>query len=184
METDIYSVDETRTLAEVYDALGEGTPERRQRLYPVLDTDGALIGVLPWSVVLAGRLDRNHRVADVMVAPTAVAHPDEILRSVADRMAGLNLGVLPVVDRDGSGHLDGLITQFNLLQARQKLLEEERHAERVLTLRRVSSAQTTDNGAPDDTGSSSDSGSDSLADEGADPAMAVIAPDGGGGSAS
>ncbi len=39
-------------------------------------------------------------------------------------------------------HLDGLITQFDLLEARQKLLEEERRAERVLTLRRVSAAAT------------------------------------------
>ncbi len=33
--------------------------------------------------------------------------------------------------------MDGLITQFDLLAARQKLLEEERHAERVLNLRRI-----------------------------------------------
>ena len=49
-------------------------------------------------------------------------------------------------------HLDGLITQFDLLQARQKLLEEERHAERVLTLRRAA--------APGATGPESASGSD------------------------
>jgi predicted transcriptional regulator len=59
------------------------------------------------------------------------------LRSVADRMAALGLGVIPVVDRADASHLDGLITQFDLLMARQKLLEEERRAERVLTLRRV-----------------------------------------------
>ena len=72
-----------------------------------------------------------------MVPPTAVAHPDEILRGVADRMATLGLGVLPVVDRADATHLDGLVTQFDLLEARQKLLEEERHAERVLTLRQL-----------------------------------------------
>ena len=52
-------------------------------------------------------------------------------------MAALGVGVIPVVDRADTGHLDGLVTQFDLLEARQKLLEEERHAERVLTLRRV-----------------------------------------------
>ncbi|MHB8505297.1 MAG: hypothetical protein ACYDEN_06195, partial [Acidimicrobiales bacterium] len=59
------------------------------------------------------------------------------LRGVADRMAALDLGVLPVVDRTDTRHLDGLVSQFDLFAARQKLLEEERHAERVLTLRRV-----------------------------------------------
>jgi len=67
----------------------------------------------------------------------SVAHPDEILRSVADRMATLGLGVLPVIDRSDPTQLEGLITQFDLLNARQKLLEEERHAERVLTLRQM-----------------------------------------------
>ena len=42
-----------------------------------------------------------------------------------------------MVDRSEATRLDGLITQFDLVAARQKLLEEERHAERVLTLRRV-----------------------------------------------
>jgi hypothetical protein len=55
-------------------------------------------------------------------------------------MAALGVGVIPVVDRADTGRLDGLITQFDLLTARQKLLEEERHAERVLTLRRVASS--------------------------------------------
>ncbi len=52
-------------------------------------------------------------------------------------MAALGLGVLPVVDRSDPRYLDGLVTQFDLLEARQKLLEEERRAERVLTLRRL-----------------------------------------------
>ena len=55
-------------------------------------------------------------------------------------MAAQGIGVIPVVERTDSKHLRGLITQFDLLQARQKLLEEERHAERVLTLRRVAPA--------------------------------------------
>ena len=67
----------------------------------------------------------------------ALAHPDEVLRTVADRMAQHGLGVLPVVERADTARLVGLVTQFDLLQARQKLLEEERHAERVLTLRRA-----------------------------------------------
>jgi hypothetical protein len=67
----------------------------------------------------------------------AVAYSDEILRTVADRMVHESIGVLPVVEQADTSRLVGLITQFDLLQARQKLLEEERHAERVLTLRRA-----------------------------------------------
>jgi CBS domain-containing protein len=138
MDTDVYTVDPTRLIADLYDVLGEGSPERRQRLYPVLDARLRLVGLLPWSAVLAGREDPERRVHDAMIAPLAIAYPDEILRAVADRMAAHDLGVIPVVERSDRDHLEGLITQFDLLQARQKLLEEERHAERVLTLRRVS----------------------------------------------
>lgn len=49
-------------------------------------------------------------------------------------------------DRADHCRLDGLVTQFDLLEARQKLLEEERHAERVLTLRRLRPVRL--NGSP------------------------------------
>jgi H+/Cl- antiporter ClcA len=136
MDTDVFTVEPTRRVSNLYRALGEGSPERRQRLYPVLDPNGDLVGVLPWSAVLASR-SGGQAVHEIMISPTGIAYPDEILRSVADRMASLGLGVIPVVDRADAKHICGLITQFDLLTARQKLLEEERHAERVLTLRRV-----------------------------------------------
>ena len=148
MDTDVYTIEADRPIDDLYQALPEGSPERRQRLYPVLDATGALVGVVPWSAVLAGRAAGAGAVSEIMVPTTAVAYPDEILRGVADRMAAHSLGVLPVVDRDDARHLDGLITQFDLLTARQKLLEEERHAERVLTLRRVRTAQQPTSSAP------------------------------------
>jgi len=136
MDTDVFTVEPDRPLSDLYGALGEGSPERRQRLYPVLGNGGELVGILPWSSVLAARAtDQN--VCEVMLAPRAIAYPDEILRTVADRMAELGIGVIPVVERTDAKRLRGLITQFDLLRARQKLLEEERHAKRVLTLRRV-----------------------------------------------
>jgi chloride channel protein, CIC family len=135
MDTEICTTEPGRPLAEVYQALPEGSPQRRQRLYPVIGPAGALVGVLPWSAVLAGRSGSDQQVRHVMLAPKAVAYPDEVLRSVADRMAALGLGALPVVGRSDAGRLEGIVTQFNLLQAREKLLVEERHAEKLLALR-------------------------------------------------
>ncbi len=136
MDTDVLTVAPAQRVADLYAALPEGSPRRRQRLYPVVDDSGELRGVLPWSAVLEAKDDRTRLARDAMMDPVAIAYPDEILRGVADRMAGSELGVLPVVDRADTSRLQGLITQFDLLSARQKLLEEERHAERVLTLRR------------------------------------------------
>jgi len=137
METEVYAVAPERPMPDLYRTLTEGSAARRQRLYPVVDAAGRLAGVVPWSRVLAERSRPRRTVGDAMVRPVSVAHPDEILRSIADRMASLELGVLPVVDRSDPTRLLGLISQFDLLRARQKLLEEERTAERILTLRRL-----------------------------------------------
>ena len=142
MDTDLYTFDPERPLAEAYDALPEGSAARRQRLYPVIDATAGLLGVLPWSAVLAGKDQPNLRVRDAMITSPSVARPDEVLRDVADRMAALGLGALPVVDRARPQRLEGLVTQFDLLEARQKLLEEERHAERILTLRKVTASKS------------------------------------------
>ena len=152
MDTDVYTVEPTRQLTDIYQSLSEGSLERRQRLYPVLSTDGRLVGVLPWSTVLAARDHPARQVHEAMIPPIAMAHPEEILRSVADRMAACDLGVIPVVDSNDTSHLVGLITQFDLLQARQKLLEEERHAERVMTLRWVATGRAEHGAATDEPG--------------------------------
>ncbi len=148
MDTDIYTLDPERSLAEVYQSLPEGSTERRQRLYPVIDADSRFIGVLPWSAVLDARQHPGMEVRRAMLSAPAVAYPDEILRSIADRMAALGLGVLPVVVRSNRTQLVGLVTQFDLLNARQKPLEEERHAERVLTLRQMVNRRNGSAGAP------------------------------------
>ncbi len=135
MDTEVFAVTPQRALGDLYAHLGEGSAERRQRLFPVLDDAGALVGALAFSAVLAGRHTPHRTVGEAMIAAPSVAYPDEILRPVADRMASLELGVLPVVDRDG--RLRGLLNQFHLVRARQKLLVEERHAERPLRLRRA-----------------------------------------------
>jgi chloride channel protein, CIC family len=149
MEAEVYTVSPDRPLADLYGSLTEGSEARRQRLYPVVDDSERFLGLVPWSAVLAEPSDSHRTAGDVMLRPVGIAYPEEILRTIADRMASLELGVLPVVDRSDPGKLLGLISQFDLLRARQKLLEEERTSERVLTLRRVrSSIRTGDSGGP------------------------------------
>jgi CBS domain-containing protein len=95
-----------------------------------------------WPLRRTGKDQPNLVVRDAMVTSPSVARPDEVLRNVADRMAALGLGALPVVDPSCPQRLEGLVTSFDLLEARQKLLEEERHAERILTLRKVTAPKS------------------------------------------
>jgi CBS domain-containing protein len=69
-----------------------------------------------------------------MVRNPVVAHPDEVLRPVAARMAEHQLGALPVVAREDPRLLVGLVTEFELLDGRRRQLEEERKRERTLML--------------------------------------------------
>ncbi|HET7571538.1 MAG TPA: chloride channel protein [Gaiellaceae bacterium] len=62
-----------------------------------------------------------------------VAYPDEVLRTVATRMAEHRVDTLPVVAR-GDGEVVGTVTVFDLLAARRRQLLEDRHRERPLPL--------------------------------------------------
>jgi hypothetical protein len=49
-------------------------------------------------------------------------------------MADNHVGVLPVIDNMENKKLCGLITQFELLTGRHRILQEERHRERIFKM--------------------------------------------------
>lgn len=137
MQTNVVTVEPTTRLVDLYASLPEGSPERSQRLYPVLDEENRLVGSIAWSLVLAAKDAPDQCVSDVMLSRPVTGFADEILRAVADRMVRQGVGVVIIVSRNDPSRIEGLVNQFDMLAAREKLLVEERHAERVLSLRRV-----------------------------------------------
>jgi len=114
---------------------------RRERLYPVVDAERRLLGVVRWGDLpellreqgaAAGRL-----LAEVVRREAVVAHPDDPLRVVAYRMAETGLTRFPVVERGEGRRLVGIIALRDLLEARMRILEAEHRRERVLPLRLV-----------------------------------------------
>jgi chloride channel protein, CIC family len=137
MATDILTVEPDTTVAALYERLPEGSDERRQRLYPVIDSDENLAGVLAFSDVLAAYQSISPIKASELARQPRIAFADETLREVADRMVSTGHGVLPVTDRRDPRRLAGLVSQFDLLKAHERvLIEEERHSERPLGPRR------------------------------------------------
>ncbi len=132
MQTDLLTVNPETTLAALYEQLPEGAPLRRQRLYPVLDGAERLLGVLALSDVRAGAQADSGLTAGAALRKPLVARPEETLREVADRMVATGHTVLPVIDGEQPPHLVGLVSQFDLLKAHERLLIEERHRERPL----------------------------------------------------
>ena len=107
-----------------------------QFLYPVADDERRLLGTLSRSDIqqlLAREGAASQAVlADVARKDSVVAHPDEPLRVVVQRMAETGRTRLPVVEAEGEPRLLGLVSLNDLLKARTRNLEEERRRERVL----------------------------------------------------
>jgi chloride channel protein, CIC family len=132
MATDVLTLAPDLIAATLYERLPEGTEARRQRLYPVLGEDRLLLGVLALSDVRAAYESNSGLAAGALARRALVARPEQTLRDVADLMVASGHTVLPIVDGDGEPRLVGLVNQFDLLKARERLLIEERHRERPL----------------------------------------------------
>ena len=136
MSTNILTISTGTYLADVKATI-QGKPEmRRQRLLPVVAPDGTMLGVISWQDIMEKLLqdDLSGTVDDLMIKDVITAFPEESLRAIADKMASKQVGVLPVVDSLEPGKLRGFITQFELLAARDRILQEERKRERILRM--------------------------------------------------
>jgi len=122
---------------------GRAGPEpsrHEQRLYPLVDSDRRLAGVVTRSV-LRGWLDGEDAappdasagvmLADVAHSSPVMAYGDEPLRMLAFRMADTGVTRIPVVERSG-GVLLGMVGLSDLLTARARVLDAEQRRERVL----------------------------------------------------
>jgi chloride channel protein, CIC family len=129
------------TLAEMQRSL-RIDHRQEQRLLPVADDAGRLVGVLTRGDIHE-RLERDGdaalqlSLAQLVRSETVETYPDEPLRMVVYRMAERGLTRMPVVDRVTRKFL-GLVSLDDLLKARARHLEEERRRDRPLTLRFLS----------------------------------------------
>jgi chloride channel protein, CIC family len=107
-----------------------------QRLLPVIDTNGRLVGVITRGEIRAqmekfGDDVLGKRLEEIMRPHTIEVYPDEPLRAAVYRMAEKGVTRMPVVARE-SRQLLGLISLDDLLKARTRHLEEERRRERTI----------------------------------------------------
>jgi chloride channel protein, CIC family len=117
-------------------ALSSATKTRHeQRLFPVIDPDRRVVGVITrgglrqWLAPANGGAARP--LGEVIEREPIVAYDDEPLRLIVFRMAETGLTRLPVVSRLDRT-LVGMIALTDLLTARTRILEAEQRRERVL----------------------------------------------------
>ncbi len=95
--------------------MSDNDNSRGQRVYPVIDAERQLLGVMTRHDLLkiVHELHNgealNVRLADMIAQAPVVAYPDEPLRMVVNRMAATGLTRFPVVQQNGGQELLGLI---------------------------------------------------------------------------
>jgi len=135
IQSDALVLTATARSAAVRELLERDHRSRRQRLVPLVDDDARLVGAVGWSH-LADAEDDEPVGLRAQRAPVC-AYPDEVLRTVAVRMAAYGVGAMPVVARDDPGRVLGVVTEFELLGGRRRQLVEERERERPFRLPRM-----------------------------------------------
>jgi CBS domain-containing protein len=119
-------------------SIADGT-QRGQLLFPVLDSDKRLVGVVTRNSIrdamAAAAPGSSQTLAEVAQPNPVTVFPKELLRSVAYRMANSGLTRLLVVEKDDPLKLVGIISWTDLLQGRLRHYEEEHTRERVLPIR-------------------------------------------------
>jgi chloride channel protein, CIC family len=141
MRTNITAFPAESTISELEIALAHNDNPRGQRVYPVIDSEQHLLGVMTrFDLLKAIENQRNGgrgnvQLSQVIAKAPVVAFPEEPLRMVVNRMAATGLTRFPVVTQNGGSKLVGLIGLQDLLKARELSVADEHHRERVLRLR-------------------------------------------------
>jgi len=144
MRTHVAAFDESTTLGQAAAHLRPDHSPRGQHLYPVLDGEARLAGVITRKRLRELAAERVHECplgAFVGTNPVA-AYADEPLRVVVYRMASTGFTRMPVLSSPEERKLVGMVSLEDLLQARTRSLSEERDRERVLRIRLPFGART------------------------------------------
>ncbi|MFB3917794.1 MAG: chloride channel protein [Terriglobales bacterium] len=136
MRSNIVALPADTPVSALAGSLHNENRDRGQRLYPVIDKDRHVVGVVTRHDLQDLLRQPDSRKFSELVRPSpTIAYPDESLRVVVCRMAETGLTRFPVVECGNSKKLVGMVSLEDLLKARAQNLEAERRRERVLPLR-------------------------------------------------
>jgi chloride channel protein, CIC family len=145
MAKDVVTVPASMPIRDLLTRYFYSSGKRRHTGYPVVDQADKLLGVITrsnfldhWTDALlgggaggSGEIGAGPIIAyDLIDRKAVTAHPGESCRAAAERMAGAGIKRLPVVAPDDPGRVLGIVSLGDLLQARQRQLDEESRRER------------------------------------------------------
>jgi len=128
----VVSLRATETIGDVQQWLAtEAAPSKHQG-FPVLSSEGHLLGVVTRRDLLRASSPADATVHSLVSRPPIVVREDHTLREAADHMVEADVGRLVVVA--GDGRMVGIVTRGDLLKAHAQRLREARETSRHLDL--------------------------------------------------
>jgi chloride channel protein, CIC family len=127
----VISIADASSLDEVREWIASGAGGTTHQGFPVVNSEGLLVGVVTRRDLLAPEYAGSESVRQVIRRPPVVVFEDSTLRDAADQMVVNEVGRLPVVRRDETLKVVGIISRSDLLTAHAPRLRAANRVKRV-----------------------------------------------------
>jgi H+/Cl- antiporter ClcA len=119
---DVVTLPADRTLGIVRAWMADGAGGATHQGFPVVDSRGALVGVVTRRDLTDPKAADDATVASLIKRPPVVIFDDCTLRQAADQMVRARVGRLPVVRRGAPDRVVGILSRSDLLHAHERRL--------------------------------------------------------------
>ena len=122
--SNVVAVQRDDTIGQVRDWLMENASTTSHQGFPVLDSNGTLVGLVTRRDLGDASLSNDQTISDALRGPVRYVYDDSTVRQAADHMVNHSIGRLPVVSRELPHRLVGIITRSDVLSVFQRRIRE------------------------------------------------------------